>query len=134
MKMTEETEERMKKKKGMITKDGERREDCGSEEVTQLPDHVIAERRCQNAAEEKSMHIRQRREGQGRGRRTKKDKRRRETREVSLEASGSCRRSRPSREDPRCGRKTSTIPEAAAGGKAVHICIRLPHKHNHAHI
>ena len=45
-------------------KDGERREDFGSEEVTQLPDHVIAERRCQNAAEEeKSMHIRQRREG-----------------------------------------------------------------------
>lgn len=44
-------------------KDGERREDFGSEEVTQLPDHVIAERRCQNAAEEeKSMHIRQRRE------------------------------------------------------------------------
>lgn len=39
----------------------EKREDCGSEEVTQLPDYVIAER-CQNAAEEKSMHIRQRRE------------------------------------------------------------------------
>lgn len=46
-----------------IVKDGERRENFGSEEVTRLPDHVIAERRCQNAAEEeKSMHIRQRRE------------------------------------------------------------------------
>lgn len=42
-------------------KESEKREDFGSEEVTQLPDHVIAER-CQNAAEEKSMHIRQRRE------------------------------------------------------------------------
>lgn len=119
--------------RGMITKDGERREDCGSEEATQLPDHVIAERRCQNAAEEKSMHIRQRREGQGRGRRTKKDKRRRETREVSLEASRSCRRTRLSRENPHCGRKTSTIPEAAGGGKAVYICIQLPNKHNRTH-
>lgn len=34
----------------------------GSEEVTRLPDHVIAERRCQNAAEDKSMHVRQRTE------------------------------------------------------------------------
>lgn len=31
-------------------KGGERREDFGSGEATQLPDHVIAERRCQNAA------------------------------------------------------------------------------------
>lgn len=46
--------------------------------MTQLPDHVIAERRCQNAAEEeKSMHIRQRREDEeeeGEAKRTKKDK------------------------------------------------------------
>lgn len=54
---------RLMDKGGERQKEGERREDCGSEEVTQLPDHVIAERRCQNAAEEeKSMHIRQRRE------------------------------------------------------------------------
>lgn len=51
--------------------------------MTQLPDHVIAERRCQNAAEEeKSMHIRQRTEDEDK----KKDKRRWETREVSLKA------------------------------------------------
>lgn len=30
--------------------------------MTRLPDHVIAERRCQNAAEDKSMHVRQRTE------------------------------------------------------------------------
>lgn len=54
---------RLMDKGGERQKEGERREDFGSEEVTQLPDHVIAERRCQNAAEEeKSMHIRQRRE------------------------------------------------------------------------
>lgn len=41
--------------------------------MTQLPDHVIAERRCQNAAEEeKSMHIRQRREDEEEAGRTKK--------------------------------------------------------------
>lgn len=58
--------------------------------MTQLPDHVIAERRCQNAAEEEeSMHIRQRREDGEVGGKTKKDKRRREKREVSLEASRS---------------------------------------------
>lgn len=68
-------------------REGERRGDCGSEEVTQLPDHVIAERRCQNAAEEKSMHIRQRKKRtRKRAEGQKKDKRRRETREVSLEA------------------------------------------------
>lgn len=40
-----------------------KKEKFGSEEATRLPDHVKAERRCQNAAEgEKSMHIRQRRE------------------------------------------------------------------------
>lgn len=67
----------------------ERREDLGSE-TTQLPDHVIAERRCQNAAEEeKSMHIRQRREDEEKAEGQKKEKRRRETREVSLEASRS---------------------------------------------
>lgn len=71
-------------------REGERREDCGSEEVTQLPDHVIAERRCQNAAEEeKSMHIRHSREDEEEAERQKKDKRRREKREVSLEASRS---------------------------------------------
>lgn len=44
-------------------RNGEKREDFGSDEVTQLPDHVIADRRCQNAAEEeRSMHVRQRRE------------------------------------------------------------------------
>lgn len=47
---------------------------CGSEEVTRLPDHVIADRRCQNAAEEEeSMHGRQRREKE-RERTRQKDK------------------------------------------------------------
>lgn len=51
---------------------GERREEFGPEEVTQLPDHMIAERRCQNAAEEeKSMHIRQRTEDEEDKKRTK---------------------------------------------------------------
>lgn len=69
--------------------EGERREDLGSE-MTQLPDHVIAERRCQNAAEEeRSMHIRQRREDKEKAEGQKKEKRRQETREVSLEASRS---------------------------------------------
>jgi len=47
----------------------ERREDFGSEEVTQLPDHVIAERGGQSAAEEekKSMHIGQRRGDEAEG-------------------------------------------------------------------
>lgn len=36
----------------MKDKERERGEDFGSPEVTQLPDHVIAERRSQNAAEE----------------------------------------------------------------------------------
>ncbi|TNN73205.1 hypothetical protein EYF80_016536 [Liparis tanakae] len=56
----------------------ERREDFGSEEVTQLPDHVIAERRGQNAAEEeKSMHIGQRRGDEDEAEGQQKDKRRR---------------------------------------------------------
>lgn len=60
---------------GERQKEGERREDFGSEEVTQLPDHVIAERRCQNAAEEeKSMHIRQRREDEEETERQKRTK------------------------------------------------------------
>lgn len=80
---------------------GERREDFGSEEVTQLPDHVIAERRCQNAAEEeKSMHVRQRGEDEEEAEGRKKDKRRRETKEVSLEASRSYWRARLSRANP----------------------------------
>lgn len=63
--MEQKTEKAKKaSNKRTMGKDSERekREYCGSEEVTQLPDYVIAER-CQNAAEEeKSMHIRQRRE------------------------------------------------------------------------
>ena len=43
--------------------ENERKEACGPGGATQLPDHVIAERRCQNAAEDKNMHIRQREEG-----------------------------------------------------------------------
>lgn len=47
----------------------------GPEEATSLPDHVIAEIRCQNAAEEeKSMHIRQRREDKGEAERQKRTK------------------------------------------------------------
>lgn len=62
-----------KDKDGKRQTEGETREVFGSEEVTQLPDHVIAERRCQNAAEEeKSMHIRQRREDEEEAGRTKK--------------------------------------------------------------
>lgn len=88
-----ESKDRNREKTTTVTKkerrEGERREDCGSEEATQLPDHVIAERRCQNAAEEKSMHIRQRREDEGEEEGEKRTKRRRETREVSREASRS---------------------------------------------
>lgn len=79
-------------KDGKRQKECERREDFGSGEVTQLPDHVIAERRGQNAAEEESMHIRQRKRTRKRRKGRKKDKRRQETREVSLKASRSCRR------------------------------------------
>ena len=79
-------------KDGKRQKECERREDFGSGEVTQLPDHVIAERRGQNAAEEESMHIRQRKRTRKRRKGRKKDKRRQETREVSLKASRSYRR------------------------------------------
>lgn len=52
-------------------------EEFGSEEATQLPDHVIAERGCQrNAAEEEeSMHIRQKREDEDGGEKRRKKER-----------------------------------------------------------
>lgn len=64
-------------------------EEFGSEEATQLPDHVIAERGCQrNAAEEEeSMHIRQRREDEDGGEKKEEKRKGRRQREVSLETS-----------------------------------------------
>lgn len=56
--------------------------------MTQLPDHMIAERRCQNAAEEKkSMHIGQRGEDEGRQKRTKGGGKRRRKKEREREIS-----------------------------------------------
>lgn len=52
--------------------------------MTQLPDHVIAER-CQNAAEKRSMHIRQKEEERNKGYKDNRVKEG-ENQEVSSEA------------------------------------------------
>lgn len=106
-------------KDGKRQKECERREDFGSGEVTQLPDHVIAERRGQNAAEEESMHIRQRKRTRKRRKGRKKDKRRQETREVSLKASRSCRRAEHRIVEKKTKQKERSLPfiSEAPGGK-----------------
>ncbi|KAK5904466.1 hypothetical protein CesoFtcFv8_006026 [Champsocephalus esox] len=111
-------------KDGKRQKECERREDFGSGEVTQLPDHVIAERRGQNAAEEESMHIRQRKRTRKRRKGRKKDKRRQETREVSLKASRSCRRAEHRIEEKKTKQRRDLCPSSRKHQEESRLSLR----------
>lgn len=114
--------------------DGERREDFGSQEVTQLPDHVIAERRGQSAAEEeeKSMHVRQRREDEEEDGRTAKGQKKAGDKRGQLRSRRELQKTSAKQSEPSETNKEGEKVRARDSGRTRHLSLECHrNKQNH---